>query len=126
MDYREALETTPAPGSGCHPHLLTIANIGTRTGRDRNQIFNDTRQAIPGGRRKIPDREIWDAINKAEKDNRQTGNTQDRLEIGSQTRPSNVLGSTPTRFGQKLWQPGRETKRTFGRPAQRDYWTGQR
>ena len=73
MDYREALKTTPAPGSGCHPHLLRVANIGIRAGRDRNQIFSDTRQAIPGGRRKVPDREIWDAIEKAEKDNRQTG-----------------------------------------------------
>ena len=70
--YEAALKATPAPGSGCHPHLLTIANIGTRAGRDRNQIFNDIRQAIPDGRRKVPDREIWDAIDKAEKDNPQT------------------------------------------------------
>ena len=73
MDYQEALKTTPAPGNGCHPHLLRVANIGIRAGRDRTQIFDDTRQAIPGGRRKVPDREIWDAIKKAEKDNRQTG-----------------------------------------------------
>jgi hypothetical protein len=72
-NYEAVLKATPAPGSGCHPHLLRVANIGIRAGLERNQIFNDTRQAIPGGRRKVPDREIWAAIEKAEKDNRQTG-----------------------------------------------------
>jgi hypothetical protein len=64
--YEAALNELPAPGKGCHPHLLTIANIGFGTGRDRDQIFNDTRQAIPDGQRDVPDREIWDAIEKAE------------------------------------------------------------
>jgi len=66
--YREALQNIPAPGTGCHPYLLTVANIGVRDKLDPAQIFEDIRINIPPGDREIDDREIEDALNKAMND----------------------------------------------------------
>ncbi|MFH0807598.1 MAG: hypothetical protein V2A57_04210 [Elusimicrobiota bacterium] len=64
--YFQALFTIPAPGgNGCHPALLSIANLGTLSGKDPDEIFSDIRQAIPPGTRRVADREIQDAIKKA-------------------------------------------------------------
>ena len=49
--YRQALESIPAPGDGCHPYLLTVANLGVLSGKDPDQIFSDVRARIPAGRR---------------------------------------------------------------------------
>jgi len=63
--YQDALLDIPSPGCGCHPSLLGVANKGVRAALDSEQIFQDIRQNIPQGDRRVSDREIQDAINKA-------------------------------------------------------------
>ncbi len=63
--YQEALREIPAPGYGCHPFLLSVANRGVSAKIRPEEIFEDIRLAIPCGSRKISDREITNAINKA-------------------------------------------------------------
>ncbi|MBA4389976.1 MAG: hypothetical protein C0399_03460 [Syntrophus sp. (in: bacteria)] len=71
--YNDALQQIPAPGCGCHTGLLSVANLGALANLDGEQIFDDIRHAIPRGNRKVSDREIQDAINKALSDsNRST------------------------------------------------------
>lgn len=67
--YREALETIPAPGgNGCHPALLGVANLGIMAGLDDNTMLAEIRASIPAGGRKVHDREIKEAIQRAHKD----------------------------------------------------------
>ncbi|MGB3974695.1 MAG: hypothetical protein WBL58_11160 [Peptococcia bacterium] len=69
--YIEALRTIPAPGgNGCHTSLLGVANLGIMTGKDPHELHEEIRQAIPAGQRRVRDREITDAINKALADHR--------------------------------------------------------
>jgi hypothetical protein len=63
--YQEALEQIPPPGCGCHTSLLSVANLGAIAEIPPQEMFEDIRQNIPEGSRRIPDREIQDAINKA-------------------------------------------------------------
>ena len=63
--YQESLSKRVAPGDGCHGWILSTANYGTFAGLTGDQIFSDIRHAIPQGKRRISDREIQDAINKA-------------------------------------------------------------
>lgn len=63
--YYNALNHIPPPGEGCHTHLLTLANLGVRVGVKPETIFAHIRENIPPGKRRVPDREITDAINKA-------------------------------------------------------------
>ena len=66
--YQEKLSTIPPPGSGCHPYLLSVAEYGILAGLSAKKIFSDVRSAIPQGSRKVPDKEILDAIEKAQWD----------------------------------------------------------
>jgi hypothetical protein len=67
--YKSALASIPLPGGGgCHPAILSVANYGVMDGMQQQAIYDDIRQAIPQGKRRIPDREIWDAIKKAMRD----------------------------------------------------------
>jgi hypothetical protein len=66
--YHEALKNIPPPGTGCHPALLSVANLGVFAEVPPQVIHDDIRQAIPQGIRRIPEREIEDAINKALRD----------------------------------------------------------
>lgn len=66
--YREALTRIPPPGCGCHPALLSVANYGVRAGLDGQRITQDIRNYIQPGNRRVSDREIADAINKAMSD----------------------------------------------------------
>jgi hypothetical protein len=63
--YRAALDEIPPPGRGCHVSLLSVANRGVLAGLDGEKIFEDIRGHIPPGRRRVSDREIQEAINKA-------------------------------------------------------------
>jgi len=65
MRYLNAMAATPAPGRGCHPYLLKVANLGIRAGVKPNQICRDIRKTIPTGSRKVPNREIQQAVEKA-------------------------------------------------------------
>lgn len=67
--YIEKLNSMPAPGQGCHPSLLGVANYGVMAGIPPEAIFTHIRTSIPYGKRKISDNEIHDAINRAIKDN---------------------------------------------------------
>jgi len=66
--YRDGLQNMPAPGGGCHAALLSVANYGTMAGIQQQAIYDDIRRAIPQGSRRIPDKEINDAIRKATQD----------------------------------------------------------
>ena len=68
-DFIKKLKDIPAPGLGlgCHPALLSAANIGVRTTLDDRAIESLIRAAIPGTRELGPE-EIPDAIRKARAD----------------------------------------------------------
>lgn len=66
--YLAALHSIPAPGGGCHVALLSVANLGILADRDPEEVFQDIRRSIPAGTRRVPDKEIHDAIRKALQD----------------------------------------------------------
>ena len=66
--YQEALAVIPPPGRGCHPALLSVANRGIAAGIDAERLAADLRAAIPAGKRRVPDREIQAAVDKAVED----------------------------------------------------------
>jgi hypothetical protein len=65
--YLETLRQIPAPGRGlgCHTSLLGVSNLGVIAGIEPATIFHDIRASIPLGSRRISDREIQDALNRA-------------------------------------------------------------
>lgn len=64
--YHANLANAIAPGgNGCHGWILSTANLGTFAGVTPEQMFADIRQAIPRGKRRVADREIHEAIQKA-------------------------------------------------------------
>ncbi len=64
--YESSLGTLPAPGGGgCHAAILGAANLGALVGLDAATIEQDIRSHIPHGGRRVPDREIHDAVRKA-------------------------------------------------------------
>lgn len=63
--YYHALKTLPAPGHGCHNGLMKVANLARNAGISEEVAFEDIRSGIPRDGRKVPDREIRDAIRKA-------------------------------------------------------------
>lgn len=66
MTYNQALQQIPATGSGCHSFLLSVANLGAIAGISEADIIGDIRANIPaGGTRRVPDKEIADAVRKA-------------------------------------------------------------
>ncbi len=66
--YQEGLKQIPAPGKGCHPFLLAVANRGVRAGLEDAVIVEDILQNIPQGRREVPRREIEQAVERARAD----------------------------------------------------------
>ena len=65
--YAEALRSIPAPGTGCHPYLLRVANLGVIAGVNPNQIHSDILQSIPKGNRRVSYREVQDTVQKADR-----------------------------------------------------------
>lgn len=66
--YRKALANIPAPGTGCHPALLGVANYAVMAGRTDDEALAEIRAAIPSGTRDVPDNEILEAIDRARRD----------------------------------------------------------
>jgi hypothetical protein len=66
--YNNNLATPQAPGTGCHGWIMSTANLGIIAKLSGEQIFSGIRQSIPQGSRRIPDKEINDAIHKAKQD----------------------------------------------------------
>ncbi len=63
--FLQGLEALPKPGEGCHPELLGVANYGVMAGLPVKQIFLAIRAAIKPGARNISDAEIFEAVEKA-------------------------------------------------------------
>ncbi|WP_408998401.1 hypothetical protein ACJ77P_12320 [Syntrophus buswellii] len=63
--YQRSLSVLPAPGDGCHPALLGVANYGVLAGIEPQQIFCDIQECLKSGNRVVQDREIQDAIIRA-------------------------------------------------------------
>ena len=63
--YQQKLQSIPAPGTGCNPYLLGVADLGVMAGIDAQTIHDDIRHAIPRGDRRVGDAEITRAINRA-------------------------------------------------------------
>ena len=64
--FATALSSLPRPGgNGYHPRLLGVANIGIRSGIPPLAVATALREHTPPGSRRVPDREIVDAVNKA-------------------------------------------------------------
>ena len=63
--YHDNLQNPRPPGTGCHGWIMSTANLGIMAGINPQQIHDDLRRVIPTGTRRIPDREIHDAIRKA-------------------------------------------------------------
>ena len=55
----------PGPGDGCNLRLLGVANHGVFDGLDAQKIFDQIRQHITPGPRRVADAEIWRAVQKA-------------------------------------------------------------
>lgn len=66
--YQSRLSGILAPGTGCHSSLLSVANTGVIAGINQDRLFSDIRNAVPAGKRTVPDREIDEAIQKAAAD----------------------------------------------------------
>jgi len=65
-NFESALATIPRPGgNGYHPRLLGVANIGIRSGVPPEEVAAALRANTPPGGRRVPDREITDAVAKA-------------------------------------------------------------
>ena len=86
-----------SPGNGCHGSLMSAANICIKKGLSPDESFQAIRASIPAGARKVPDREIWDAVNKAARECHSTAFT-------ASTRKPFVLPAAPKPKidGQKL------------------------
>lgn len=66
--YEAALENLPpSGGGGCHTALLGVANLGVHAGLADEQILDDLREHVYGGR-VVSDSEILEAIAKARGD----------------------------------------------------------
>jgi hypothetical protein len=63
--YQDNLANPRPPGTGCHGWILSTANLGIMSGKDPHEIHDEIRRVIPQGTRRISDKEITDAVNKA-------------------------------------------------------------
>ncbi len=95
--YHDNLTNPRAPGSGCHGWIMSTANFGIFAGLAGDQIFSDIRQSIPSGVRRIPDKEIFQAIAKAAQDH--TGGT-----FTPRPRPAPVVKDGPAALQRIIGQ----------------------
>lgn len=63
--YRLALGSIPAPGTGCHPALLGVANHGAMAGVARERMVREIFGAIPAGKRPVAVQEVEEAVDQA-------------------------------------------------------------
>ncbi len=63
--YEHSLHSIPAPGAGCHPHLLRAANYGVFAGVERDVIVSDISASIPVGTRRVRTSEVEQAVERA-------------------------------------------------------------
>ena len=73
LGFKDALLSLPRPGGhGYHPQLLGVANRGIWAGIHPVELIAMIRQHTPAGDRRVSDKEISDAVNKALREH--TGN----------------------------------------------------
>ncbi len=64
--FKDALTSLPRPGgNGYHPRLLGVANVGIRCGLRPAEVATAIRAYTPAGGRRVPDKEIAEAVAKA-------------------------------------------------------------
>ncbi len=66
--YLNNLSSPVAPGTGCHSWMMSTANLGVFAGKQVSDIFSDIRRSIPSGKRRVSDKEIQEAVEKAARD----------------------------------------------------------
>lgn len=107
--YLEKLSSIPPPGCGCHIFLLAVANLGVICGLCIDRIFADIRRSIPSGTRNVPDKEILDAIRKAENDhgrgNREAFNPKLSQAVrGKEVARKNIIRQSQVHDEADLWE----------------------
>lgn len=63
--FSDACFAIPPPGTGCHPALLGAASRGVFANLTDPEILQEIRRSVPAGKRRVDDREILEAIDKA-------------------------------------------------------------
>ncbi len=120
--YQEKLSSIPAPGSGCHTFLLAVANLGVLCGLSIEKIFADIRRSIPSGSRQVLDKEIMDAIHKAETDHGRGSSNKPFKPKPSPTMPDkkvalrNIIQQSQVTNEADLWELS--PVRLFGTPQE--------
>lgn len=73
--FDSALRSTPPPGRGFgyHFYLMILVQAGLAAGFSAQEVFEAIRRFTPKGERPVPDREIWDAVNKVFSENDRGG-----------------------------------------------------
>jgi len=89
--YATKLRELPPPGVGCHNSLPGPANVGVMLGLSREQIFSDIKASIKPGSRKIPDKEIYDAISFSESDCKKGDNKTKRYKPVKHVKQKNTF-----------------------------------
>ena len=105
--FEDACHTLPAPGDGCHAAILGAANYGVLAGLADAEILAALRIAIKPGARRVPDREIQDAIAKARRDRPATpawtGRVTPRAGQSAPARPPLPMGARPSPPVKGCW-----------------------
>jgi len=84
MNFDDAIKRIPAPGGGgCHPYLLTCANLGVRDDLGEDEIVSRIQKNIPEGGRTVSEREIRDTVQKAMADSMQNLRPRHRPKLKS-------------------------------------------
>jgi len=67
MNFEESLKRIPPPGdgTGCHPYLMTCANIAIREGIEEDVAVKRIHAAVPKGNRVVSEREVRDTVRKS-------------------------------------------------------------
>lgn len=127
LRYDDALRHLPATGAGCHPALLSVANIGRRAGLSAEEIAVDLGAHVHGTR-EVTEGEIWDAVEKAflpgEPLRRTTLRTAPRTTINASKLMAHILargaGFTLDRLGEAspvpiTWGPEDDARAVLAR-----------
>ena len=112
--YTDNLKNPRSPGTGCHSWIMSTANLGTFAGLSGDKIFNDIRKFIPSGNRRIPNKEIGEAIQKALSDYR--GST-----FTPRSRPAPVVKDGKTPFRRLSIRQKSRLKLIYGNQVQYAY-----
>lgn len=115
MTFEQSLQQIPATGGGCHPAIMAAANIGILSGHKPDEVARAIRASIPaGGKRRVSDREILDAVTKAANEcppDNHTGRPRTRYTVPEPIRPKvdgtkllkAIIARSPDAMELDLW-----------------------